>query len=230
MSRLLIGTAISLGMVASAAAADLPVYTKAPPPQAWSWTGCYVGVEGGGNWGRSGIFDLVFNRDETNPINLTGALAGGTVGCNYQVDRHWVIGVEDDLSWTNKTGSAIDLHMGLTNNIVTENWIDTARGRVGFAMNNWLFYATGGAAFAGSNVQVCNLAGTICRADSQTRTGWTVGGGVEMKLNANWSVKAEYLHADFGNADYFTFPVTSTDARRVSLTDEIVRGGINFKF
>jgi outer membrane immunogenic protein len=228
MRRLLVGAAMSLAMTGYAFAADIPVYTKAPPPQPWSWTGCYIGGEAGGNWGRSSIFDLRLNRDETNPFNLSGALAGGTVGCNYEVSRHWVIGVEDDLSWTNKTGSALDLHVATTNNSLNENWIDTARGRLGFAMNNWLIFATGGAAFAGTNLQVCGTAG--CFAQSLTRIGWTVGGGVEMRLNAHWSVKAEYLHADFGNADYLSLPQPPVDNRRVSLTDEIVRGGVNFKF
>jgi outer membrane immunogenic protein len=96
---------VSVGLATAAPAADLavkaPVY-KAPAIVPFSWTGCYVGVEGGGIWGRSkdtaadstlANFGLPIN----NGFNLSGGLVGGTVGCNYQVSN-WVLGVENDIS------------------------------------------------------------------------------------------------------------------------------------
>src|ERR1700730_18799818 len=104
---LLLGAAMSLAMVTGASAADLaPMHTKAPPPPPmWSWTGCYIGVEGGGAWGQSRHDNGATATTITGNFDINGGIFGGTVGCNYQVDRSWVIGIEDDLSWTNKKGS-----------------------------------------------------------------------------------------------------------------------------
>src|SRR5690349_2198485 len=69
-------------------------------------SGCYIGIEGGGNWGRTRNHDITapfVGVPVTNPFDLSGGLAGGTIGCNYQIAK-WVIGIEDDFSWTNKDG------------------------------------------------------------------------------------------------------------------------------
>jgi outer membrane immunogenic protein len=107
---------IGVGLV-PALAADLstPLY-KVPPvgPPPFSWTGCYVGVEGGGAWGQSQHVAATAPNPATVglPItlrfNLAGALAGGTVGCNYQVGNV-VLAVENDMSWTNKGASSPDM-------------------------------------------------------------------------------------------------------------------------
>src|SRR3972149_2021826 len=111
MRRLIVGllglTALSVG---TASAADLPAKApiyKAPVAVAYNWTGCYLGVAGGGNWGRSR------HENSAGPItdsfNLSGGIIGGTLGCNYQFDRTWLVGLETDFSWTNKRGSSVDI-------------------------------------------------------------------------------------------------------------------------
>src|ERR1700730_10598278 len=112
MKKLLLGTAMSLAMVASASAADM--YVKAAPP-AFSWTGCYVGVAGGAAWGQSNqSTNALVPVTVTGDFNVSGAFFGGTVGCNYQVAPSFVIGIEDDISWTNKKGSVNDIPPGNT--------------------------------------------------------------------------------------------------------------------
>src|SRR4051812_47218777 len=120
MKKVLFGAigVIMAGAALPAAAADLPDrgYTKAPPTFAsyYSWTGCYIGIEGGGNWGRTrstatGNPDpAIAGLPITGSYSLTGAMVGGTVGCNYQAGN-WVLGVENDLSWTDKSGTANDV-------------------------------------------------------------------------------------------------------------------------
>jgi hypothetical protein len=133
---------------------------------------------------------------------LAGALAGGTVGCNYQISS-MVLGVENDLSWTNKGASSPDMPPFSRGAIssTNEKWIDTLRGRVGWAWDRFLVYGTAGAAFTGVDVGVCSPT-AICISDSRTRTGWSAGVGGEWAV---WTVpagsatlKIEYLHADFG--------------------------------
>lgn len=222
-----IATAASL-IAAPAFAADMPL--KAPPvAAAYSWTGCYVGIEGGATWGSTHIYDYLVSGYITNPFNQSGGLFGGTVGCNYQFNGNWVVGVEDDLSWTNNQGSATNLAVATTTNTVHDNWIDTLRGRAGIAVGNWLFYGTAGAAFVNTKLTVVGTAGTF--SETQTLTGWTVGGGTEWGFTSHWSLKAEYLYIGLGNPNYTSMPSPPIDPRRLdNLNTQLVRAGLNFRF
>jgi outer membrane immunogenic protein len=235
--------AISAVGASAADMAPAPVYTKAPAVVApvYSWTGCYVGVEGGGVWGRSQQYAAdpldatagVFGFPQTGGINPTGGLVGGTVGCNYQAGN-FVFGIEGDGSWTNNSGSANLIAPFKTTDVVTTNqgWIATYRGRIGYAWDRVLLYATGGGASTNIGVNLCDPT-FGCVSSSQTVSGWAAGAGIEYAFWQNLSVKLEYLHLDFGQTNFgrlvpspgFTFL-----ARNVSLTDDIVRVGLNYKF
>ena len=153
MKKLLLGSLLALTMGGAAIAADMPL--KAPPPVAvFSWTGCYVGIEGGGAWGRS-RHDSLFQGSPANNFtpwfDVSGGLAGIEYGCNQQFGGNWVFGVEGDISWTNKKGSAFDT--GLAGNPTftsqtKEKWISTSRARIGWAWDRSLVYITGGLASA----------------------------------------------------------------------------------
>jgi len=96
---LLAGTALITVVSGSALAADMrparaPVYTKAPMmAPAFSWTGCYVGGNGGGFWARREWSDPVFGRGGFGDETASGGLGGVQVGCNYQIGQ-WVLGVQ----------------------------------------------------------------------------------------------------------------------------------------
>lgn len=100
--------------LASAADAGAPADRTSPPPvaaPAYSWTGCYLGIEGGGAVGRSSHVaesGAVAGLSITGALDSGGGLVGGTVGCNYQVNV-LVFGIEDDLSWTSEKGSGPDI-------------------------------------------------------------------------------------------------------------------------
>jgi outer membrane immunogenic protein len=226
-------------MIGSAAAADLPLYTKAPPPM-WSWTGCYIGMEGGGAWGRTNHVAVTSPTPAdvglpiTGNFNMSGGLFGGTVGCNYQFGK-WVFGIEDDFSWTNKQGTANDIPpFGPATSQTSERWLDTLRGRIGVAWDRTLLYGTGGVAFADTSVSICHVTNGVCVNDAQTRTGWVVGAGIEYALWHNLFVKLEYLHVDLGTGRYISPPVViagfTYDTRDVRLTDDILRVGLNYRF
>jgi outer membrane immunogenic protein len=243
MKRILFGAIgiLALGTVLPALAADLPArtYSKAPViavAPAYSWTGCYIGIEGGGNWGRTRSTSASGPPGVGLPItgnfDLSGGIAGGTVGCNYQVSN-WVFGIENDFSWTNKSGTANDLPPFNTaaSNLIREKWIDTLRGRIGITWDRALFYGTAGAAFADTSITVCNV---VCVGDSKTRSGWVAGAGIEYGVWQNLSLKIEYLHVDFGSKNYIDPPVFNgigtVVTRSVRLTDDMVRVGLNWRF
>jgi outer membrane immunogenic protein len=160
---------------------------------------------------------------------------GGTTGCNYQVDS-WVFGIENDISWTGIKGSAVDIapFSPLIASQTNEKWLDTLRGRVGFSWDRALIYGTGGAAFAGITATACNTGTGACVGNTQTRTGWVAGAGIEYAMWENVSLKLEYLHADFGNSRFFAAPAmlgpVTIVTRDVRLTNDIVRAGINWRF
>ncbi len=240
-SALLGLAAASGGLLMSANVASADGYSAparyAPAP---TWTGCYVGIAGGWAWGHSEPKRLDVNTTST-PVTVTtttfasydmdGGLIGGTAGCNLQSSGGFVLGVESDLSWIDKKGSGLDdPAVGVTNNKTEERWLETTRLRLGWAAGNFLLYATGGAAFADAKYTACSAA-LGCESQSKWRVGLAYGGGAEWKFDRNWSAKIEYLHIDFENQQYLTPSALGFQNRAggVSLNDDIVRFGINYK-
>jgi outer membrane immunogenic protein len=245
MKRVLGAAAAVLSTITVASAADFPATPARvglSAPIIFSWTGCYVGAEGGGAWGSSEHVvqsGTIAGTTITGKFDLSGAIAGGTVGCNLQLSN-FVIGIENDYSWTNKQGSAFNIPPfdPTTTSTTREKWIDTLRGRFGYVpWDRVMVYGTGGIAWAGTSVDVSNPAFGLF-SDSKVRTGWVVGVGGEW---AAWSApgfdltfKLEWLHADFDRSQYFSTPIVVGGAtvvtRDVRLTDELVRLGMNVKF
>jgi len=222
----------SLAFVAGspARAADLgvaPIYRPYAPVA--TWTGSYIGISGGGLWGSSVVHNDLTGADQTPHFDLHGGIVGVTTGLNIQ-NRNLVYGYESDTSYTGARGSTFDFppNAAFTNE-VKEPWLTTYRGRLGYAQNNWLLYATGGAALAGVENTTAGLPGSL--SETHWHWGWTVGGGVEMKLTPNWSAKVEYLYVGLQDKSYFNpaaSPVFASN-QRVSLDDHIVRVGVNYK-
>lgn len=240
------------GCAGVASAADLPAhsYTKAPviAEPAYNWSGFYVGVVGGGAWGRSQNYQndpvaaaaaaaagrgFQLGLAQTDGINATGATVGGTVGYNYQFSNNVVIGIENDLSWTDLKGTANFIPPFITTDTArtSQSWLDTLRGRLGFAWDRWLVYGTGGVAFTDEKFLICNV--TVgCAGRSKTVSGWTAGGGVEYAFASNLSAKLEYLHADFGTQSFARMRIGNGffAARNITLTNDMVRVGVNYRF
>jgi len=226
MKRILFATTTVLALAGtSASAADLPrrepPIVKAPvlvPEPGYNWTGFYLGINGGGGWGRSN-FDGTFGTPDR--FNTSGALIGGTLGYNLQFGQI-VLGVEGDLDWSNIRGTA-GCFAGVVTCETRNDWLGTARGRVGLAFDRLLPYVTGGLAVGDVNTNAAGLG-----SSSSTNAGWTVGAGLEFALSRNWSAKAEYLHVDLGNAT--CSPVCGPATTTTDFNANVVRGGVNFRF
>ena len=208
----------------------------APTPSS-DWTGFYVGVHAGvagahsawsatqpgGAPNLSGSLDL-FNA--YNPFNGNGShFAGLAAGYNYMLPSRLVIGVEADVSFPS-TLSAIQ---SFTSPVIsaatysdTVELFGTVRGRVGYDVNHWLYYATGGLAWTYDQFNRTQIAtrrpvaadGTF-EAVFAGRIGWTVGAGIEAPVAPGWSVKAEYLYSQFGNSG-IAFPLGGQASRPIS--------------
>jgi outer membrane immunogenic protein len=191
----------------------------------------------------------------TTSQNGGGLLGGITAG--YNIQTSWVVwGVEGDFNWIAKQHTSVvtGIPFGgttLQTTVATQtDWLSTVRGRIGaLVLPDTLLFATGGLAIgrvAGSssiNAIVggpCPSGNAFCSMGSatSTRTGWTVGGGLEHLLMAHWTAKIEYLYYDLGSFNYalteqaaFTGLVGTPNVNaHTSVTGSIVRVGANYKF
>jgi outer membrane immunogenic protein len=241
---LLAATGLSMGLGQIASAADLPV--KAPPmvaaPVPFSWTGFYVGGNVGYSWGRSSS-DAILNGLPifSSSVNVDGVIGGGQIGYNWQTGN-FVLGLETDIQASGQSGNATVSWTipvaGAPGIPVTEpytaklTYFGTVRGRVGYAVDRWLLYATGGWAYGHETQNGSATAAGVTSSFSYStdRSGWTLGGGVEMALNRNWSWKAEYLYIDLGTWNLTVINALGTATTATKFTDNIFRLGVNYRF
>jgi len=223
---------LSLVATGGAFAADLPTAPPLVPPVygpvgdlTYNWAGIYVGLNGGYGFANS---TWTSSTGVTGNIAGSGGVGGGTLGVNFQV-KQFVFGLESDLDYSRLTSGKTSTICSVSGFFTcqTENtWLSTVRGRAGFTLDRVLFYATAGGAFG--NIQT--IADGVSSASTQA--GWTVGAGVEIAVAQwNWTAKLEFLYVDLRNGSCTTVCFSPPGpAFNVSLTDGLVRGGLNYKF
>ncbi len=254
-NNLIAGTVVALGLVASGQiyAADLPArpYYKAAPIAYLPWNKCYVGVTAG--YTKSSDTDPSITSTDPNfllsqtlgnvPTRLStdpdGAVVGGTIGCNRQYDRI-VLGLETDLTYSSLRNSVAVVQGPAVTTTQFDRRIDaigTLRGRLGYAFDNTLFYATGGLAYGHvkSFTHIFSAPGNpeLIGTEDSWKVGWTIGAGVEHMFAPNWSVKGEYLYYDLGNSNVNLLPAGGApEFALISYknTGHIIRAGLNYHF
>ena len=221
MRTALLAAAILIG-ASAAHAADMPV--KAPllaaPP---SWTGWYIGINGGGTWGKVGPSvadpgpDIFFARANVPAVltggsqdfNTSGGLAGGQIGYLYQMGAV-VFGLEAGVDWTSLRGSTSN---GPTLYPVTppstfswnlqakQDFLFTFLGRAGPDMGMWFPYLTAGVALGHQTYTATYIdtfyPSTSVNSFTKTVAGLALGGGVEVRFGQHWLLRGEYLHIAF---------------------------------
>jgi outer membrane immunogenic protein len=235
----------------AALAADLPpaapppprapaAYIPAPPPP-FTWTGFYIGINGGYGWGRDATNDGAGN---TPTLNSNGGLVGGTLGFNYQISQ-FVIGVEGDIDYSmmkfsqTATGAGAFGFGAATSSLTYKNdLLSTFAARFGFAADRALFYAKAGGAWTNEKITLSGtdpVFGTLSGSNSFSRLGWMVGGGIEYAVWDNLTLKAEYNYLDFGSKNEnltanfsVAGPFTATISSK--LTASVVKVGLNWLF
>jgi outer membrane immunogenic protein len=245
------GLACAALLVSPAFAADMAL--KGPPapyPQPTSsWTGFYLGVNGGAGWGTSSSSaDIALaGLTTTLPIasqGTAGWLGGVTAGYNFQAGVV-VFGIEGDFDWADIEGNTSCLVVFNCN--VKQDWVGDIAGRIGVApVSNLLMYVKGGVAWADTKYNFGNsfTAGvatvSITGNASDTRTGGMLGMGVEYAFMAHWSAKIEYDFIDFGsdtvNMSFASSPagllvgLPSSIPTQIKETESLMKAGINYRF
>lgn len=203
-----------------------------------TWTGFYVGINGGYGWRDTGdqfAYPAGVDYPAYDGIAAEGGFGGGQIGYNWQGFAGMpsiVTGIEADIQ-----GSGIsrtDVNTIAETYKTNLDWFGTVRGRVGFSAGNGLVYFTGGFAYGGLNLYAQDNTFAIYESDG-TVTGYVLGGGTEYKINPSWSLKAEYQYLNFGKNDPAfasgdpTYPAASGDGYKI--TDDAyhtVRVGLNY--
>lgn len=247
--------ASAMPLAASATDLPLPMPAKAPPlpaPSApYNWSGVYVGGHLGHFWGRTHVEDDGVTTERN--ARTDGVIAGAMAGYNWQIGPA-VVGLEGDFAWTKAHGVGTGGNDGggggaggggggaggggdpvlipvITHgpNSYDVRWTTHARGRVGYAFDNWLVFAAGGFAAADLSFREGTITTTFVPApvSGGRYYGWSVGGGIEWAFTPNLIARVEYLYDDFGHKDYVG---VLGDRYRVSLTGQTVRGALAWKF
>jgi len=213
-----------------AAAADLRAPMMAHPQPLFSWTGFYGGIAGGLSLDQSSL--SYPGSAVVRSHSATSGLVVGQIGYNYQINSV-VLGVQGDGGWAGLSGSG---PCGNPAFVCTtkQDWLASVTGRAGYAFGQSLFYVKGGAAFT-ETTNHGDLAATPLASERAkgSRTGWTLGGGVEYAFLQHWSSFLEYDHYDFGTANLSSYRVATgafVNPLNIRQTTEVVKLGVNYHY
>lgn len=239
MKKIVVAAAALMTTAAGAQAADLPArapYTKAPVAQVYDWTGFYVGANAGFGFGRSATTTTYGPLAATSRLGGLGALGGVQAGYNRQFNslfgfNNVVLGAEADIQGA---GFDDDRTCGifLACTIQTHqklDWFGTVRGRVGLATGPVLSYFTGGFAYGNVKTTLNDTSGPFQATFSNTRTGWTIGSGVEAALGGNWTGKIEYLYLNLGSQNGAAVLGVIPSTFGSDIREHVFRVGLNYR-
>ena len=252
--QILMASVGAIAIAGSAFAADLPYRAPPPvylpPPPIFTWTGLYLGGQIGYAWARDngeiinpapgipGLPSSIFLPFTLNPNGVIGGAHAGYIleisGWNWFSSSGVVIGLEGDVDGTSlsRTAGVGAFPPFFQGTLKTQAPVQgSIRARLGIAWDRVLVYGTGGAVFADfTNFYNTLPLGGIDQITS-TRSGWTVGGGLEYAFTNNWSLRAEYRYSDFGHRnDFSPIALFPNSFVRHHLTENQVQAGFSYKF
>jgi outer membrane immunogenic protein len=265
VNKIVPSAAIFAALTAAASAADLPRRALPPAPvpvPVFTWTGAYFGLNAGyitstkDEANTAGVFrgadgSPIGSYTSTVTLPRDGFTGGGQLGYNYQLTpgSGFVVGVEADAAYTDlrRNYGFSSTILGVNTYRQSGDYLGTVRGRVGYAVDRTLFYATGGFAYAGETYRTSLFQLSdqpiFLGNRSRTETGYAVGGGVEYALPTDSilnvfrsnavTVKGEALYYDLGGRTIPVLPVgrgASTFATRFQNEGALGRVGVNYKF
>ncbi len=233
MKRAFLGGVTLMVMAGSAGATDLPakapVYKAAAPAVfQYDWTGFYAGV----NWGTAIAQSTASTAGFLGSvdINQAGFTAGVQAGYNWQINPNWLVGLEGDIGYLGTDRIFADWNDPTLTVGVKTDWYGTVRGRFGYVTGPSVLYLTGGAAFVHLKDTFGGGAAVGPTTSSFTKSGWTLGGGIETKLSRNWSSKTEYLYIEVPNQSFAANPFGGADVATFLHSFHVIKTGLNYKF
>lgn len=233
----LLAATFVFGVTQAASAADIPrgpMVTKAPPlAPVMLWNGCYIGVNGGYGWAhkRGTIVEPGLDPEPAGSHTADGGVAGGQIGCDWQVNPTWVIGVRGMYDWASLRGS--NVHPVFPDLAVHTkvNGFGTAVVRAGWLFSpNTMLYVLGGLAWVHDRHHITEfgIEGANAR---KTRLGFDVGVGLEHMINPGWSLFVEYDYMGFGTKR-INFATITGDVIPVDVKQDVqkILVGLNWRW
>jgi opacity protein-like surface antigen len=238
-----------------------PLYKAPPAPAAatFTWTGCYLGAQGGAGWGRSDNNVTLKSSQTTFPFGPSSGLAdetpadfssrprgelfGGQLGCNYQFGT-WVIGIEGEGWSSNMKQTTLnfgtedptpDPHRLEASNL----WDAALSARFGIAIDRAFLYGKLGLAYGEFQYAFTDATDNHDFNVGTTQVGGIFGAGAEYSITQNWSARIEYDWVNYGTNTvntHLTIPgnflsgTITPYSFSVKETTSIIKAGVNFKF
>ena len=202
----------------------------------------------------------------------SGFIGGGQIGYNQQLSNSsfsFLIGIEADIQGIAGSNGSLSKNSKATPSDYNDeavtvygttsqslSYIGTVRGRIGIlALPNLLVFGSGGLAYGGVNASASYWGSNTeiftnsiysnydsSGSYSNTKVGWTAGGGAEWMFMPNWSAKIEYFYYDLGSVNYSLSPSLAIDpytgnnyfsvlnTSSARFNGNIVRAGVNYHF
>jgi outer membrane immunogenic protein len=233
MRQFLLAALGCTALVGSAMAADVMPMKVRPYTPPFSWTGCYVGGFFGSFFSTNGwtttapVPGVAPSGTPESSFNITDLLGGVHGSCDYQFNS-FVVGVGGDYAFTQATGTAVGNVTGLTDRTKVDS-LSSVTGRLGYALDRWLPYFKGGGAWSHDRYDAfVPGAGGVPFSTTATRSGWTVGGGLEYAVVSNLSLYIEYDWYDFGTTTN-TFGSVGFPGMSIHERDSVLKVGGNWK-
>jgi outer membrane immunogenic protein len=222
MKKLLLGGVAAVALSTAVGAVEMTPSTEGPPPPPAeaATPPNWLGVYGRTNSLAPSAESLMLGAPTVGSAD--GFLRSSQFGYNSQTGP-FVLGLEADVRRKGGTDFIGSTGLDLSNFRNEQGWIGTLRPRAGVAADNWLIYGTGGLAYSSGDEARAGFSST------PSRTGWTVGGGVEYAPGKQWSLGLEYLYADFGKSPQSRSNF-STGGSPNEDHSQIVRGRLNYRF
>jgi len=206
---------------------------KSKPIVIDSWSGPYLGVQFGFISGKATIILPNLNKK----VKPSGVTAGVFAGYNWRMSNDFLFGVEGDINyisadktinWTSSITTALLVINNKYSYKLRQYWDASLRVRLGKVIDDkYLPYITAGAAWTKIGTSYPGSAAPLGTVKKKTLTGWTVGAGIEMKINKNVNARIQYRYSDYGSKD-FMHGITKSSVK--NFKTHSVRLGISYSF
>ena len=227
-----------------ALAADPPSLKQAPAAPVDPWDGFYVGGHigwtwGGSSWSGAGVAGSFGIAQPLDSFQESGSFVAGVQGgYNYRLPNRLVVGGEIDATFptfpdpngltTGGVANFVSPAIGAASYGENVRAAGSARARIGYAPDNWFYYATAGLAWTHDRQSLAETASGVTDTVNIWRFGWAAGAGVETRIAANWTAKLEYLYAGYPDKSSY-FPSNGVSLRS-NWNEQELRAGVNYHF
>ncbi|MDD2399145.1 MAG: porin family protein [Sulfurovum sp.] len=204
-------------------------------PAVDSWSGPYIGLQAGYNWGNADTSAYWADPEEDervftlNGFNVDGFTGGIFAGYNWKLDNDFLIGVEGEYNFVSADDTIIVEDDGEWGAKVEQEWDASLRLRAGKVMGDYMPYITGGIAWAGMKADGWTEWGSEDHYDD-TLTGWTIGAGLEKKINENLHARIQYRYTDYGDDTWELDPSNDPDTGKIEYNAHLLMVGLSYRF